>query len=101
MSAIYYQSLSNGMEIIYGLDGSYRSEVESSIETVSVQVDDYWLWNAGIGLQAENWNVRAFVNNIADERGLMGADSVDLWGPRANAIISTPRTYGLTASYNF
>ena len=101
LGAIYYQQLSGGMEISYGLNGSYRGEVESSLESTSVAVDGYWLWNAGIGLQASNWSVRAYVNNLADERGLMGADSVALWGPRANAVIAAPRSFGLTASYTF
>jgi outer membrane receptor protein involved in Fe transport len=67
----------------------------------SVEVDGFWLWNASITLDAEKWSLRAFINNIADERGLLGADEVSQWGPRANAIVSTPRTFGLHASYRF
>lgn len=97
----YYQSLSNGMELRYGLNGSYRSEAESTLYADSVEVDGFWLWNASITLDAEKWSLRAFINNIADERGLLGADEVSQWGPRANAIISMPRMYGLHASYRF
>ncbi len=101
MGANYHQQLSNGMEAVYSVNGSFRDSAESSLDVYSVQVDSFWLWNAAIALNAESWDVRAFVNNIDDERGLLGADSTILWGPRANAIISTPRTFGLSASYRF
>lgn len=101
MGANYHQQLSNGMEAVYSLNGSFRDSAESSLDIYSVQVDSFWLWNAAVALNSEHWDVRAFVNNIDDERGLLGADSTVLWGPRANAVISTPRTFGLSASYRF
>ena len=101
MGANYHQQLSNGMEAVYSVNGSFRDSAESSLDVYSVQVDSFWLWNAAIALNAEHWDVRAFINNIDDERGLLGADSTILWGPRANAVISTPRTFGLSASYRF
>jgi outer membrane receptor protein involved in Fe transport len=101
MGSNYYQRLSNGSEVVYSLNGSYRGSAESSLDVYSVRVESFWLWNTAVTYNAQQWDVRAFVNNIADERGLLGADSVALWGPRANAIVSTPRTYGLTASYRF
>lgn len=101
LGADYQQNLSNGMYILYALNGSYRSEAESSLFSDSNELDSFWLWNVGISLAAEQWTVRAFVNNIDDERGLLGADPVGPWGPRANAIVSTPRTYGINASYRF
>ncbi|MEP0201613.1 MAG: TonB-dependent receptor [Halioglobus sp.] len=101
LGANYHQALSNGMEAVYSINGSFRDSTESSLDVYSVEVDSFWLWNSAIALNTETWNVRAFVNNLADERGLLGADSTVLWGPRANAVISTPRTYGLSASYRF
>jgi len=101
MGGLYSQQLSNGMELRYGLNGSYRSKAESSLYVDSYRLDSFWLWNANITLVADNWTLRAFINNIGDERGLLGADPVDQWGPRANAVISMPRTFGLHASYRF
>ena len=101
LGADYEHNLSNGMSMLYALNGSYRSEAESSLFSDSNELDSFWLWNAGISLIAEQWTVRAFVNNIDDERGLLGADPVGQWGPRANAVVSTPRTYCVNASYRF
>ena len=89
------------MRVLYALNGSYRSDAESSLSTDSVELDGFWLWNAGVSLLTEDWTVRVFVNNIDDERGLLGADPVGPWGPNANAVVSTPRTFGLTGSYRF
>jgi hypothetical protein len=71
------------------------------MEVGSIEMDAFWLWNANVALVGEQWTMRAFVDNMADERGLLGADEVSLWGPRANAVVSTPRTYGLRAEYRF
>lgn len=101
MAANYHQQLSTGSELVYSLNGSYRGSAESSLDVYSVKLDSFWLWNAAVAYNADTWDARVFVNNIADERGLMGAESDILWGPRANAVVSTPRTYGITASYRF
>ena len=97
----YTQPLRNGWNLTYGVNGSFRSDMETSVNTISVKVDDFWKWNASLTLSAEEWTVRAFVDNLADERGLMSADNVSFSGPRANGIISTPRTIGLTVNYRF
>ena len=101
MAANYHQQLSSGGELVYSLNGSYRGAAESSLDVYSVKLDSFWLWNAGLAYNADSWDARVFVNNIADERGLVGAESDILWGPRANAVVSTPRTYGITARYRF
>lgn len=101
MGTNYYQELSGGNQMQYSLNTSYRSKAESTLSTDSVELDSFWLWNASASLIMEQWTVRAFINNIFDERGLLGADPVDQWGPTANAVVSTPRTFGLTAIYRF
>ncbi|MBN7796574.1 TonB-dependent receptor [Parahaliea mediterranea] len=101
LGANYFQDLANGWELVYGVNASYRSDAESSLETSKVTLDGFWLVNAGLNLNADQWSLRAFVNNVADERGLTAADSAELWGPRANAIVSTPRTFGLSARFHF
>ena len=101
LGGIYDQSLSNGMQLRYGLDASYRSKAESTLFVDSYRLDSFWLCNASVTLVADQWSLRGFINNLFDERGLLGADPVDQWGPRANAVVSRPRTFGLHASYRF
>ena len=96
----YVQPFQGDLNWIYGLNGSYRSGVSSNL-TVSdpASVGGFWIWNASVALAAENWTVRAYANNIADERGLIALDPLDAVGPRRIALISTPRTFGLNLSY--
>jgi len=101
IGANLYQPLSNNWQMLYSLNTSYRSKAESSLFVDSVELDSFWLWNAGVSLVTDHWTVRAFIDNMFDERGLLGADPVDQWGPRANAVVSRPRTFGITGSYRF
>ena len=108
VSTNYIQQLSNGWQLIYGLNGSYRSDSPGPLNAFSVDTDSYTLWNAGITLDTDKWRVRAFVNNIGDERGanarLFGADAAGnpaFYGNSANAWVSTPRSAGLSVSYRF
>jgi iron complex outermembrane receptor protein len=48
LGATYEQNLANDMRLLYALNGSYRSEAESSLFTSTVQLDSFWLWNAGV-----------------------------------------------------
>jgi len=97
--ALYTQPLSNGMDLVWGVNGSYRGAAESSLDVTSVRVDSFWLWDASLTLNRDKWYVRAFIDNIADERGLLSADSVEFFGIGANALVSTPRTVGLVFGY--
>ncbi|QFU75240.1 TonB-dependent receptor [Halioglobus maricola] len=101
LAANYNQNLSNGNSLVWSANASYRSDAESALDVYSVKLESFWLWNAAVSMEASEWTVRGFVNNIADERGFTAADPVELWGIGANAIITTPRTYGVSASYRF
>ena len=96
-----YQPLSNNWQMLYSVNGSYRSKAESTLFVDSFELDSFWLWNVGVSLLTDEWTVRAFVDNVFDERGLLGADPVDQWGPRANAVVSRPRTFGIMGTYRF
>ncbi len=97
--AVYTQPLSNSMYLDWGLNSSYRGEAESSLGVNSVRMDSFWMWDASLTLSRDSWYIRAFVDNIGDERGLMSADSFDFFGERTNGLISRPRTVGLVFRY--
>ena len=96
----YVQGAGRGRDLIYAVNGSYRSGASSNL-TVSdpARVSGFWIWNASVALQGEQWTARAYANNIADERGLVSLDPLDAIGPRRIALISTPRTFGVSLSY--
>lgn len=102
IGANFTQPLQNDMELVFGANGSYRSEARSDLSDFqNVDLDGFWLLNLGVTLNADAWSMRAFVNNVADERGATGAFSTAVFGDTATSYISMPRTYGLTLSYRF
>ncbi len=97
----YNSTLNNGLAVRYGLNGSYRSTAESSLNSDSYKLDSFWLLNTNVSLLAERWSASLYLNNIADERGLTGADPATQWGEGANAAVSLPRTLGVRMNYTF
>lgn len=106
VDALYTQQLSNGMELSYGIDGSYRGAVEDNI-TVSDdsgldRTDKFMLWNAHVGLHSGgDWDVKLFVSNIFNDTGIYARQPLALYPERRHVFRSTPRTFGLVASYAF
>ena len=96
----YVRNFSGDLNWIYGVNGSYRSGATSNLTVSdSARVGGFWIWNASVALAGDHWTVRAYANNIADERGLVSRDPLDALGPRRIALISTPRTFGIGLSY--
>ena len=54
-----------------------------------------------VRVRAEQWTIGFYVKNLTDERTIVGADSTLLWGPRANAVVLTPRRIGVIGTYYF
>jgi outer membrane receptor protein involved in Fe transport len=68
------------------------------------KIDDWDIWNAQAYLTSpdNNWYVRAFVKNIADDDNLVGMYlSGASSGLFTNVFAMEPRTYGLAVGYNF
>jgi outer membrane receptor protein involved in Fe transport len=102
----YETSTGGGLDITFMLNSSYRSETTSQVvESLDVEIDDYWLWNTSIAIGNESWQGRLFVNNIEDEEGYMSAYSTQNvsshWGERAYALRGKPREIGFDVSYRF
>jgi len=98
----YTIPLSNSGEISLRLDGSYQSEVfYTQYNTPGNNQEAYGLANARIGYTAPNdqWELSAFVQNIADKHYWSSAvefGNIGLMGANGN-----PRTFGVKLKYNF
>lgn len=66
------------------------------------QLDSYNTANAQIGVTLRNWRLGAFVNNIANTRGITGGRADDFYGDQGQfEYVTRPRTVGLSASYQY
>lgn len=100
-SISYTQPFIDGLEVEYFLGGTYRDETESEISTVSVRTDAFTLWDAFVSVRSDDWTVRLFVDNMANEIGITGSEDPTRWGPRSRVNISRPRLIGVSGSYTF
>ena len=60
--------------------------------------DDYYIFNAAVGLTVDSWNAELFVDNLADENAEVYVDTQQ-FSPRV--VTNRPRTIGLRIGYRF
>lgn len=66
------------------------------------QLDSYNTANAQVGVTLRNWRLGAFVNNIANTRGITGGRADDFYGDQGQfEYVTRPRTLGLSVSYQY
>ena len=92
--------------MIYGLNGSYRSDARSQLNpALSTITEGYSTWNSYVAAENDNWSFRLYVNNMFNEDGIintpplnpgLGASNI-----RRNELISRPLTVGLNVKYSF
>ncbi|KAA1194139.1 TonB-dependent receptor [Pseudohalioglobus sediminis] len=71
------------------------------VYTVETELDSYDLVNLSAGLNYASWDLVVYVNNLTDELALLSLDRERGGTARAGHRVNQPRTYGLTARYNF
>ena len=65
------------------------------------ELPDYQVGNLRVGVEADQWEVGAFVNNLWDERAFLSLDYERGRSARIGYLTNQPRTYGVTLNYNF
>jgi outer membrane receptor protein involved in Fe transport len=97
----YQQRLSDTIQMRYGVDGNYRTSSSSTISANSAKVSGFDMWDLYIGASYKDWTARLYVNNLNNTLGITARENPADVGPDAPYFISTPRTIGLTLTYNF
>jgi iron complex outermembrane recepter protein len=65
------------------------------------ELPGYQIGNLRFGVQADQWEVAAFVNNLWDERAFLSIDRERGRSARVGYLTNQPRTYGVTLRYSF
>ena len=82
---------STGMDWHVESNASYQSKRYTSADNYT-QLDSYWLVDLRLGLDADNWDVTAYVTNLFDDNAIKssgGAFNFPAWAG-ANSAVSTP-----------
>jgi outer membrane receptor protein involved in Fe transport len=90
-----------GGELRYALDSHYQSKMLSSISETSPIVPGYTMLDGRIGFTRSHWLATVYVDNITNTLGINAITDPTFWGNRTQAVISRPRTFGLTVGYSF
>jgi outer membrane receptor protein involved in Fe transport len=99
----YYQPIENGQANYY-LNGSYRSEVDTTFNSDFsdyANLDGFSIWNLGVNWELDGYSVGLFVNNATNEEGMTGVSGIERPVFSQRAALTRPRSYGVSFSYNF
>jgi iron complex outermembrane receptor protein len=73
----------------------------ASTFTFDPELPAYDLVNLRVGVRRGNWDVALFANNLTDERALLALDQERGTRARVGYLTNPPRTFGVTARFNF
>jgi outer membrane receptor protein involved in Fe transport len=90
-----------GGELRYSLDSHYQSKLLSSISATAPVVPGYTMLDGRISFTRSHWLASVYVDNITNTLGINAITDPTFWGNRTQAVVSRPRTVGLTLGYSF
>jgi iron complex outermembrane receptor protein len=90
-----------GGELLYALDAHYQSKLLSSISQTAPVVPGYTMVDGRVSYTISHWLGTLYCDNITNTLGINAITDPTFWGNRTQAVISRPRTYGLTVGYSF
>ena len=88
-------------ELYFSVSGHYQSSVLPSLSATVPTVGGYLMASARAGYEGAHWSGALFVTNLTNNLGITSYQDPAIFGNRAQAIVSQPRTVGLTISYSY
>jgi len=89
-----------GGEWRYSVSAHYQSRVLPSLSATVPTVPGYTMVDTRLAFQRSQWTTTLYVNNVTDNLGVTSYQDPAIFGNRAQAIVSQPRTVGLSVSYS-
>ena len=87
-------------ELQFGVNGHYQSAVLPALSATVPTVGGYVTVNTRLAYSRDHWLATLYVNNVTNNLGITSYQDPAIFGNRAQAIVSQPRTVGLTVSYS-
>jgi outer membrane receptor protein involved in Fe transport len=100
--AISYGHLAVGAgELEFAANAHYQSRVVPALSATVPTVPGYTLVDGRITYTYTHWLASIYVNNITNNLGISAYTDPAIYGNRYQAVVSQPRTVGLTVGYSF
>jgi outer membrane receptor protein involved in Fe transport len=96
-----YSQPVGGGELRYAVDGHYQSRVIPAISASVPIAAGYTTVNARASYSITHWTATVYVNNVTDQVGISSYNDPGEYGYRYSAVVSQPRTVGLSLAYSF
>jgi outer membrane receptor protein involved in Fe transport len=90
-----------GGELRYAIDAHYQSAVLSGLSIAIPPVPGFTILDTRLSFTQSHWSGTAYVNNLTNNLGVTSYQDPSVFGNRWMAIVSQPRTIGLTLGYSF
>ena len=85
----------------YSVDAHYQSAVLPALSASAPTVPGFTMVDTRLNYQRAHWSAALYCNNVTNNLGITAYQDPALFGNRAQAIVSQPRTIGLTLGYSF
>lgn len=89
-----------GGELNFAVDAHYQSVVIPALSATIPNVPGFTMVNARVRFASGHWSTTMFVDNVTDTLGIMSYSDPGIYGNRYQAVVSRPRTFGLTVGYS-
>jgi len=90
-----------GGEVQFGVSAHYQSAVLSALSATVPTVGGYTMADARVAYHHSHFLTALYVNNLTNNLGVTSYQDPAIFGNRAQAIVSQPRTVGLQVTYSY
>jgi outer membrane receptor protein involved in Fe transport len=90
-----------GGELDYQIDAHYRSALIPALSATIPTVSGYTMLDTRLTFTQSHWRGSVFIDNLTNQLGIDSYSDPFNYGTHYQAIVSRPRTYGVSLSYAF
>jgi outer membrane receptor protein involved in Fe transport len=90
-----------GGYLMYAINGHYQSSLSSALTQTQLTAAGYTMLDTRLAYQRSHWLATLYVHNLTNNLGINAYADPAIYGNRAEAVVSQPRTVGFTLGYSF
>ncbi len=100
-AGIAYTRIALGGDWRFAVDAHYQSSVLPALSATVPIVPGYTMINTRLSYTRSHWVTTIYADNVTNNLGITAYQDPELFGNRYQAVVSQPRTIGLTVGYRF